>query len=77
LETLSPAAAGTMRGVVRTSLMIAGIAVAGLVLPLAPAGSRWWRIADAANINFNEEFGWREMTGTALCNVGGTWPSNA
>jgi len=66
LEILSPAAAGTMRGVVRTSLMIAGIAVAALVLPLAPAGSRWWRIADAANINFNEEFGWREMTDAVL-----------
>ena len=46
--------------------MIAGIAVAALVLPLAPAGSRWWRIADAANINFNEEFGWREMTDAVL-----------
>ena len=66
METLSPAAAGNMRGMVRTSLMIAGIAVAALVLPLAPAGSRWWRIADAANINFNEEFGWREMTDAVL-----------
>ena len=66
METLSPAAAGNMRGMVRTSLMIAGIAVAALVLPLAPAGSHWWRIADAANINFNEEFGWREMTDTVL-----------
>src|SRR6516162_6564232 len=66
LQTLSPAAAGTMRRVVRTSLMISGIAVAGLVLPLAPAGSRWWRIADAVNINFNEGFGWREMTDAVL-----------
>src|SRR5215468_10657017 len=66
LETLSPAAAGTMLRVVRTSLMIAGIAVAALVLPLAPAGSRWSKIADAVNTNFNEEFGWREMTDTVL-----------
>src|SRR5499427_5202431 len=44
LETRSPAAAGAMRGVVRTSLMIAGIAVAALVLPLVPAGSRWSKI---------------------------------
>jgi 4-amino-4-deoxy-L-arabinose transferase-like glycosyltransferase len=62
LETLSPATAGTIRGVVRTSLVIGGLVTAALVLPLSPAGSRWWRIADAANNNFNEEFGWREMT---------------
>jgi hypothetical protein len=61
LETLSPKAADTIRGVVRTSLVISGIVVAALVLPLAPAGSRWWRIADASNGNSNEEFGWREM----------------
>jgi hypothetical protein len=66
LETLSAAAARTLPRVVRTSLMIAGIAVAALVLPLAPAGSRWWKIADAANTNFNEEFGWREMTDAVL-----------
>jgi hypothetical protein len=66
LETLPAAAARTLPRVVRTSLMIAGIAVAALVLPLAPAGSRWWKIADAANTNFNEEFGWREMTDAVL-----------
>lgn len=46
--------------------MIAGIAVAALVLPLAPAGLRWWKIADAVNTNLNEEFGWREMTDAVL-----------
>jgi hypothetical protein len=66
LETLSPAAAGRTRRVVRTSLMIAGIAVAAVVLPLAPPDSHWWRIADSANTNFNEEFGWREMTDAVL-----------
>jgi hypothetical protein len=65
-ETLSPAAAGAMRRVVRRSLLIAGIAVAALVLPLAPPGSRWWKIADAINPNFNEEFGWREMSDAVL-----------
>ena len=62
LETLSPAAASTIRRVVRRSLVIGGLLTAALVLPLAPAGSGWWRIADAANNSFNEEFGWREMT---------------
>jgi hypothetical protein len=66
LETRSPAAAGTMRRAVRRSLTISGIAVAAVVLPLAPPGSRWFRIADAATTNFNEEFGWREMTDAVL-----------
>jgi len=36
--------------------------VSALVLPLAPAGSGWWRIADVANGgNFDEEFGWPQM----------------
>ncbi len=61
VETLSPTAAAKIRRAVRTCLVVSGIAAAALVLPLAPAGSRWWRIADAANGNLNEEFGWREM----------------
>ena len=66
LETRSPAAARGIRRSVRISLIISGIAIAAIVLPLAPAGSRWWKIADAANTNFNEEFGWREMTDAVL-----------
>jgi hypothetical protein len=65
-EALSPVGAGTVRGVVRSSLVIGGIVVALLVLPLAPPGSRWWRIADAANGNFNEEFGWPEMASAVV-----------
>jgi hypothetical protein len=66
LKTLSPRPAGAVRRVVRNSMIISGIAVAAIVLPLAPPGSRWWKIADAANPNFNEEFGWREMTDAVL-----------
>src|SRR5215831_7897008 len=66
LETRSPAAARGIRRAVRTSLIISGIAIAAMVLPLAPVGSRWWRIADATNTNFNEELGWREMTDAVL-----------
>src|SRR5260370_19688153 len=65
-EALSPVATGTVRGVVRTSLVVSGIVVVLLVLPLAPPGSRWWRIADAANGNFNEEFGWPEMASAVV-----------
>jgi hypothetical protein len=65
-EALSPVATGTVRGVVRSSLVVGGIVVVLMVLPLAPPGSRWWRIADAANGNFNEEFGWPEMASAVV-----------
>lgn len=61
LESLTPSAARSIRRAVWTSFAIAGICVAALVLPLAPAGSGWWKFANAVNDNFNEEFGWREM----------------
>jgi Dolichyl-phosphate-mannose-protein mannosyltransferase len=66
LETLSPKASRTVRRVVPRSLAISGLAIAALVLPLAPPGSPWWKIADAPTANFNEEFGWREMTDAVL-----------
>src|SRR5260370_8508070 len=65
-EALSPVATGTVRGVVRIRLVVSGIVVVLLVLPLAPPGSRWWRIADAANGIFKEEFGWPEMAGAVV-----------
>jgi len=75
-EALSQAAAAKVLRVVRTSLVIGGIAVVLLILPLAPPGSRWWRIADAANGNFNEEFGWPEMA-SAVVHVRDTLPPDS
>ena len=66
LEGLSPATAVTIRRAARRSMVVSGLATAVLVLPLAPPGSRWWKIADATNQNFNEEFGWREMTDAVI-----------
>ena len=66
LETLSLATAGAIRRVARRSMVVSGIATSVLVLPLAPPGSRWWKIADATNQNLNEEFGWREMTDAVI-----------
>ncbi|MDQ2839545.1 MAG: glycosyltransferase family 39 protein [Acidobacteriota bacterium] len=66
LESLSPATAVTIRRVTRRSMVVSGLAIAVLVLPLAPPGSRWWKIADATNQNLNEEFGWREMTDAVI-----------
>jgi hypothetical protein len=50
------------------SLAISGVISAALVLPVEPAGSRWWKVADAVNGNFNMEFGWPEMA-TAVAHV--------
>jgi len=62
LGTLRPTVASAIRRGVRTSLVIGGLAAGAVVLPLAPPGSQWWRVANAANgSNFDEEFGWREM----------------
>ena len=47
-------------------MVVSGLATSVLVLPLAPPGSRWWKIADATNQNLNEEFGWREMTDAVI-----------
>jgi hypothetical protein len=66
LETLSPRPAGIVHRVVRNSMIISGIAIAAMVLPLAPPGSSWWGIADGINPNFNEEFGWSHMTAAVL-----------
>jgi len=64
LETLRPTIASAIRRRVRRSLVIGGLVVAALVLPLAPPGSHWWRVANAVNGgNFDEEFGWCEMVG--------------
>lgn len=66
LESLSPATAATIRRAARISMVVGGLAAAVLILPLAPPGSRWWKIADAATQNLNEEFGWREMTDAVI-----------
>jgi 4-amino-4-deoxy-L-arabinose transferase-like glycosyltransferase len=62
VETLSAAYARSVRATVWRTLTISGLLVAAVVLPLAPANSAWWKVANALNDNFNEEFGWPEMT---------------
>ena len=66
LETRSPRPARAVRRVVWNSMILSGIAGAAVVLPLAPADSGWWRIAEGINHNFNEEFGWPQMTAAVL-----------
>jgi len=47
------------------ALAVSALLLAVLLLPVAPAGSAWWRVADKANSNFNEEFDWPEMAASA------------
>ena len=62
VRRLSPTQAGWVRGTVWWAMATSGVAIAALVFPLAPLGSRWWRVADAVHGNFNEELAWQEMT---------------
>jgi len=52
----------TVRNTTWHSIAISGVCVAALVMPIPSPRSRWFAIADKANGNFNEEFGWQEMT---------------
>jgi hypothetical protein len=62
VETLSVTYAHRVLGTAWRALAISGVSVAAMVLPVAPADSGWWKVANAVNGNFNEEFGWPEMT---------------
>jgi hypothetical protein len=58
------------------ALVIGGVIVATLVMPIPSPGSRWFAIADKSNGgNFNEEFGWREMT-EAVAHVRDSLPAD-
>jgi len=45
-------------------LLAGGLAAAGLVLPLVPINSAWWRVQDAATQQFNMQIGWPELAAT-------------
>jgi hypothetical protein len=65
VNTLSRNRARVVRRTTYRSLAVAAVLVGVVVLPIAPAGSAWWRFADEVNGNFNEEFDWPEMAETA------------
>jgi 4-amino-4-deoxy-L-arabinose transferase-like glycosyltransferase len=64
LSTLPTARARRVRGTTWRALAISGALVAVVVLPIAPKDSRWWKVADKLNGNWNEEIGWPEMVET-------------
>lgn len=75
LRMLKPhAQAGALRAA-WCSLAVASLVVFALVLPVAPLNSAWWRVADAANGNFNMEIGWPELAAT-VAQVRDTLPAD-
>ena len=64
-NTLSVARARIVRRTTWGILAVSGVMIAMVVLPIAPANSLWWNVANKLNDNFNEEFGWQEMAETA------------
>jgi len=63
-RTLSARAAATVRGTAWQSIAVSGLLTAAVILPLAPVGSGWWRLADSINGNFGYSVGYREMVET-------------
>ena len=61
MKSLSTGAQSSLRQTARSSLAIGGVITAALVLPVAPIGTAWWRIANAANGNFHYEVGYPEL----------------
>lgn len=45
-------------------LLIGGLAVAALMIPVAPINSAWWRVQDAVTQQLNMQIGWPELTAT-------------
>jgi hypothetical protein len=61
MKSLSAGAQSSVRQTAWWSLACGGVTIAALVLPIAPIGTAWWRIANAANGNFHYEVGYREL----------------
>ena len=62
VETLPAGRADAIRRTTWWTLGSAMVVTAALLLPLASPNSAWWKVADNLQGNFNEEFGWPEMT---------------
>jgi 4-amino-4-deoxy-L-arabinose transferase-like glycosyltransferase len=46
------------------ALGIGGLAMASLMLPVAPVNSAWWRVQDATTQQLNMQIGWPELAAT-------------
>jgi hypothetical protein len=52
------------RGLLYGLLAVGGVAMAAVVLPLAPVNSPWWQVASSAFGEAREELGWPELVQT-------------
>ena len=73
--SLSDRASRIIRREIWWTMAIAGLFTAALTLPIAPLGTTWWRMADAATGNFNMEIGWPEMA-AQVAQIRSTLPAN-
>jgi len=64
ISSLSFRAATEVRRTVWITLLCATICAPALTLPIAPLNSRWWRVANTVNGNFDSEVGWPDMVET-------------
>ncbi len=61
IRSLSTGWARLVRVGTFAAIAIGGVAVAAVVLPIAPMNSAWWRFASNENGDFREEIGWPEL----------------
>lgn len=64
LLSLRHGRATTVRVVAWTALLLDITVVTALALPIAPVGSKWWKVALKGDYDLREEFGWRELVET-------------
>jgi len=64
VNSLSVGAAAEVRRSTWITLLCATLCTSALTLPIAPINSRWWRVANSVNGNFDMEVGWPDMAET-------------
>ena len=64
VNSLSVRAAAEVRRATWITLLCTALCAPALTLPIAPINSRWWRVADGVNGQFNMEVGWPDLAET-------------
>jgi 4-amino-4-deoxy-L-arabinose transferase-like glycosyltransferase len=64
LSALRTPTARLIKAVTWGALAVGGVALAALMLPVAPVNSRLWKVSSEVHDNFAEEIGWQRLTET-------------
>jgi 4-amino-4-deoxy-L-arabinose transferase-like glycosyltransferase len=64
LSSLLARTAGLVRTLTWGALAVGGLALAAVMLPVAPVNSALWNLSSKVHDNFVEEIGWQELTQT-------------